>query len=139
MRKSAIRHEERRQRKFRTLAIDTVAVKLKARVIEDEIDAAALALAGDPVGLVDIGVDVADLVLEFLDELPELLKVIAEDVLLGLGEVVAAGALQALDLLLRHVDQEREVGRVAPQADWIKLGQPRRQRGVNWHELCVSS
>lgn len=42
------------------------------------------------------------------DEVPELGEVVPEDVLLGRGEVVAAGGLELLDVVLGHLEASRE-------------------------------
>lgn len=44
-------------------------------------------------------------------------EVIPENVLLGGGERVTAGRLELLDVFFSHVDQEGQVGRVAPETD----------------------
>lgn len=44
-------------------------------------------------------------------------SLVTQDVLLSSGQVFTTGTLQLLDVLLAHVDQERQIGRVTPQAD----------------------
>lgn len=64
------------------IGIDQIAVELKTGIIEDEVDASAIELA---------------------DELPNLLRVVSEDVGLGAGEVIPSGGLESLDVLLAPV------------------------------------
>lgn len=42
---------------------------------------------------------------------------IAENVFLGRGEMIATRRLERLDLFLGHVDQEGKVGGISPQAN----------------------
>ena len=79
--------------------IDAVAVQLEPSVVEHKVYAPAGVCAQ------------AD------DGLPETLHVVSENVLLGCSKVGASGGLKRLDLVLRHVNEKRQVRRVAPEAD----------------------
>lgn len=59
--------------------------------------------------------------LQLLAQLPDVFEMVSEDVLLCGGKVLSSGALQALDVLLSHVDEQRQVGGVAPKADLGEL------------------
>jgi hypothetical protein len=43
--------------------------------------------------------------------------VVTEDVLLCSCQVVATGRLQGTNLVFRHVNEQREIGRISPEAD----------------------
>jgi hypothetical protein len=73
-----------------------ITVELEPGIVEDKVDPASLH-GGDLVG--------------------DLVEVVTQDVLLRGREVLSSGGLQLLDVLLGHVDQEGQVGRVSPQAD----------------------
>ena len=78
------------------VGIDHVAVQLESGVIEDKIDSSIFHLGNN---------------------IPKCVHVVSENVGLGGSEVLSSGRLESLDVLLRHVDQQREIGRVSPQAD----------------------
>ena len=82
------------------VGVDAVAVQLKAGVVEHKVDAAAAHVA---------------------DQVPQAAQIVAEDVLLGRCEVLAARRLDLLDVFLGHVDQQRQVRGVAPQRDLREL------------------
>lgn len=44
-------------------------------------------------------------------------EVVSENVLLGRGEVVTTGRLELPDVLLGHIDEERQIGGVTPETD----------------------
>ncbi len=46
---------------------------------------------------------------------------VSENVLLCSSEVLTAGGLELLNIFLGHVDEEREIGRVTPEADLRQL------------------
>lgn len=77
---------------------DKVGVELETGVVKNEVDAAAL---------------------EVDNELRELIEVVAENVLLGGSKVVTTSRLKGLDVVLGHVNEQRQVGRVAPQTDYM--------------------
>jgi len=81
------------------LTIDEVAVKLETGIVKDKVDPSST------------------LVLELFHGLPQLGEVVVKDVLFGPSELFATGSLQPLDLLLGHVDKQRQVRRVTPQAN----------------------
>jgi hypothetical protein len=81
------------------LTINEVAIKLKPGIIQHEID------------------PTTPRCLESFDRIPQLWQVVSEDVLLRRCKVVATSGLEALDLLFGHVDEQRKVGRIAPEAD----------------------
>lgn len=87
-----------RQTKLYPLTVDTIAVKLKPCVVQDEVDSAS--------GLLP----------EVFHLLPEFVEVITQDVLLSGREMVASSGLKRLDLLFRHVDQKRQICRISPEA-----------------------
>lgn len=74
-----------------------IAVQLETGVVEDKVDSA---------------------VLDGENVVGELVQVVSENVLLGRGEVFTTGGLELLDVLLRHVDEKGEIGRVTPETDW---------------------
>ena len=78
------------------LTIDEVTVEFETGIIKDKIDPSST------------------LTLEFFHRLPQLGEVVIKDVFLGPSELFAAGSLQPLDLLLGHVDEQRQIGRVTP-------------------------
>jgi hypothetical protein len=80
----------------KVLTIDEVAVELETGIVEDKVDPSST------------------LILEFLSRSPTIGEVVVENVLLGPSELFAAGSLQPLDLLLGHVDEQRQIGRVTP-------------------------
>lgn len=86
--------------------IDAVAVQFEASIIKNEIYSSTSLIAED------------------FDSVPKTVEMVAEDVLFSSGKVVATGGLERLDLFLGHINQERKVGRVAPEAYWVsrKLG-----------------
>lgn len=49
------------------------------------------------------------------------MEVVSEDVLLSGSEGLSTGRLELLDVLLGHVDQERQIGRVTPETDLSQL------------------
>jgi hypothetical protein len=62
-------------------------------------------------------------------------KVISEDVLLGSGERLPTGRLKLPDVLLGHIDEERQIGRVTPKADYTVSN----DHGVKAYSPWVSS
>jgi len=74
-----------------------IAVQLETGVVEDKVDSA---------------------VFDGENVVGELVQVVSENVLLGRGEVFTTGRLELLDVLLRHVDEKGEIGRVTPETDW---------------------
>jgi len=45
-------------------------------------------------------------------------QVVSENVLLGSSKMLTTSRLELLDVVLGHVDEERQVGRVTPKADY---------------------
>lgn len=86
--------------KSRLLTIHAVAVELETCVIEHEVDSA-------PSG-----------VFPHAHYIPQTVHVVPKDILLGSCEVLPTSRLKGFDLLLSHVDQEREIRRVTPQTDY---------------------
>lgn len=78
------------------VGIDQITVQLETGIVENKVDSTVL----DGHGVIG-----------------ELVKVVSKNVLLGRSEMFTTGRLELLDVLLGHVDQQRQVGRVAPQAD----------------------
>jgi len=50
----------------------------------------------------------------------DLVKIVTQDVLLGSRQVLSSGRLQLLDVLLGHIDQQGQVGRVTPETDYVQ-------------------
>jgi hypothetical protein len=44
-------------------------------------------------------------------------QVVSENVLFGSSKVFTPGRLELLDVILGHVDKQRQVGRVTPETD----------------------
>lgn len=83
-----------------TLTIDTITIQFESSIIQHEIDSTARLFTED------------------LDAFPEFVEVVSEDILLGCCEVVTARGLKGFDLLFRHVNEEGEIGRVTPEANY---------------------
>lgn len=83
------------------VGIDAIAVELKSSIVQHEINPSPLELR------------------HLL--LPDLIEVVAQDVLLRLSKVLSASRLQILDIVLGHVDQEAQISGIAPQADLREL------------------
>ena len=49
------------------------------------------------------------------------MKVVTQNVLLSRGEVIPSSRLELLDVLLGHIDEERQISRIAPQANLSQL------------------
>lgn len=86
------------RKKIRT--VDAVTIQLKSSVIKHKVNSTARLLT------------------ELFHTLPKLAKMITKNIFLGGSEMVTAGGLERLNLLLGHVDQEGEIGRVSPKADY---------------------
>lgn len=93
--------------RWRTIAlkrtVDHVAVKLEASIIEHKVD------------------PTTGVATEVTDDLPKTANVVSENVLLCSSKMFTTGGLQLPDILLGHVDEEREIGRVTPEADLRQL------------------
>lgn len=89
------------------LTVDAVAVQLEPGVIQYEVDSST------------------SVVPQIQDSLPETLQVVPENILLCSSEVVAAGGLERLDLILSHVDEERQIRRIAPKANCSEASETR--------------
>lgn len=89
------------QRSSQRRTINHVTVQFESSVIENEVDSAAGFAA------------------EVLNGVPEFAHVVAQDILFGSSEVVSARRLKGFDLLLGHVDEKGEIGRVTPQANYF--------------------
>jgi hypothetical protein len=73
-----------------------ITVKLETGIIQNKVDPASLHasnLFGD------------------------LVEIVTQNILLGSRQVLSSGRLQLLDVLLGHVDQQRQVGRVTPETN----------------------
>ena len=53
-----------------------------------------------------------------LDEIPQLTKMVPENVLLSGGQMIPASRLKGLDLVFRHVDEERKIRGIPPETNW---------------------
>ena len=78
------------------VGVDQVTVELETGIVENKVNSA---------------------ILDGRDVLGEFVEVVPENVLFSRGEVVTTGRLKLLDVLLGHVDQQGEIGRVTPKAD----------------------
>ncbi len=78
------------------VGVDAVTVQLETGIVKDEIDTATLHVG---------------------NELPETVEVVTENVLFGSGKVFTSRGLEVLDVIFGHVDEERQVGSVTPEAD----------------------
>ena len=76
----------------KVLTIDEVTVELKTGIVKDKVDTSS------------------SLALEFFHSLPQFGKAVVEDILLGPGEMFTVCGLQLLDLLLGHIDEQRQIG-----------------------------
>ena len=85
------------------LTIDTVTVEFETSVIEDKVDTSTLTICA--------------LTFQFFDDLPKPVHMITKDIFLCVAERVAAGRLERFDLFLSHVDEQRQIRRIAPKAD----------------------
>ena len=82
------------------VSVNHVTVQFETGIVEDKVDSAIL--------------DGEDVIGEFG-------KVVSENVLLSGGEVVTTGRLELLNVLLGHVNEKRQVGRVTPETDYVQL------------------
>lgn len=78
------------------IGVDEITVKLESGIVEDKVDPASLH-GSNLVG--------------------NLVEIVTQNVLFGGRQVLSSGGLQLLDVLLGHVDQEGQVGRVSPETD----------------------
>lgn len=85
---------------LRERTIDHVTIQFESSVIENEVNPTT-------------GLDP-----EVLDGAPKFTHVVAQDVLFGGSEVLSARRLKGLDLLLGHVNEKGQIGRVPPQANY---------------------
>lgn len=60
-------------------------------------------------------------VLDGHDAVGELVQVVTEDVLFGRGKGLTTGCLKLLDILLSHVNEEGQIGRIFPETDCLLL------------------
>ena len=100
------------------VCIDHVAVEFETGVIEDKVDSS---------------------ILHFADDLPERVHVVSKNVGFGGSEVLSSGRLESLDIILGHVDQERKIGRVTPQADCSTYTGQQLLNGLNLLDTHLGS
>lgn len=84
------------------VGVDAIAIELESGVIQDEIDATA------------------GLSAQRGDGFPELFEIVSEDVLFSGGEMFTTGGLEISDVFLGHVNEEGEIGGVAPTSKLSK-------------------
>jgi len=81
------------------IGVHAIAIQLKSSIIKHKVDSTARLLT------------------ELFRALPKLVEVITKNIFLGGSEMVTPGGLEGLYLFLGHVDQEREISRVAPETN----------------------
>lgn len=80
--------------------IHTVAIQLESRVVQNEVYSSPISLP------------------HRLDTIPKAIHIIAQDIFLRGSQMLATCGLERFDLFFGHIDEERQVCRIAPQTDY---------------------